>query len=262
MSKGAVIYAYNSTFDYVKSAEFAAKQVKKYLGIPVTLITDTDTGPDVFDTVINKPNKSPAATRSIVTSGSEQLRFEWKNQNRASAYDLSPYDQTLLIDADYFMFNDSLKCLFDSDFEFSCSEDIVDVASHITTPVRVSSISMQMCWATVVYFTKCKFSESVFSFMETIRNNWQYYSMLYNFNSDLFRNDYALSIALHALSGFDRHRTRLPIKLHTIFTSIEILDVRDDEVVFATHSGINKIKGTNLHVMNKIDLEKFYAGNR
>lgn len=259
MSKGVVIYAYNSTFDYVKSAEFAAKQVKKYLNLPVTLITDTDTGPSVFDTVINCPNNARPASRSIVTPDSEQLKFEWKNQNRASVYDLSPYDQTLLIDADYFMYNDSLKVVFDSGLEFSCADDIVDIASLNTPIVRVSSISMQMCWATVVYFTKCEFARAVFEFMGTIRNHWEYYALLYNFNSDLFRNDYALSIALHTLSGFGHGATKLPFKLHSIFTSTEIVEVRDEEVVFATSNGINKIAGTNLHVMNKTDWEKFYA---
>lgn len=258
MSKGIVIYAYNSTFDYVKAAEFAAKQAKKFLGIPVTLITDVMPESTVFDSVIiAEPPES--GTRTIVTPQAEQMSFVWKNRNRASVYELSPYDQTLLLDADYFMFNDSLKCLFDSDLEFSCSEDVINVASLNDADVRVSSISMKMCWATVVYFTKCEFSKLVFEYMEVIRDNWLYYSMLYNFGAGLFRNDYALSIALHALSGFDnKNYTKLPIKLHTIFPSTEIIDVRDDEVVFVA-GGINKIKGTNLHVMNKIDLEKFYA---
>lgn len=259
MSKGVVIYAYNSTFDYISAASFAAKQVKKFLDIPVTLITDIDPKLDIFDTVIIKEVEQ-SGTRSIITSNAEQIKFEWKNRNRASVYDLSPYDQTLLIDADYFIFNDSLKCLFDSDLEFSCSEDIVDVSILRDTQTRVSSASMKMCWATVVYFTKCEFSKTVFEFMELIRDNWSYYSLLYNFRSDLFRNDYALSISLHLLSGFDnQHYTRLPIKLHTMFTTVPIIEVRGSEVVFATHNGISKIKDTNLHVMNKLDLEKFYA---
>lgn len=259
MSKGVVIYAYNSTFDYVKSAEFAAKQVKKYLNLPVTLITDTDTGPDIFDTVINAPNNAAAASRAISTPDSQQVQFTWKNQNRASVYDLSPYDQTLLIDADYFMFNDSLACVFDTDLEFACSDEIVDVGTMITVPTKLSSVSLQMCWATVVYFTKCDFSESVFAFMRLIRENWEFYAMLHHFDPELFRNDYALSIALHTLSGFDRTYTRLPIKLHTIFTQTEIIEVRDSTVVFEAMSGINKITDTNLHVMNKTDWEKFYA---
>ena len=262
MSKGVVIYAYNSTFDYVSAAEFAAKQVKKYLNLPVTLITDTDTGPPVFDTVINAPNYAPPAERAVANDDKQQRQFDWRNQNRMSVYDLSPYDQTLLIDADYFMFNDSLKCLFDTDLEFSCADQIVDLTRPIDAgEYRVSSISMRMCWATVVYFTKCEFSKAVFAFMEQIRDNWQYYAMLYNFDGGLYRNDYSLSIALHALSGFNNQTyTRLPIKVQTLFPVSDILEVRDDEVVIAAQeSGITKVKATNIHVMNKLSWEKFYG---
>ena len=41
MTTGAVIFAQNnSSLDYTKLAGFAAKRVKEYLGIPVSVITD------------------------------------------------------------------------------------------------------------------------------------------------------------------------------------------------------------------------------
>ena len=56
MTNGAVIFAQNnSAIDYVKIATFSAKQVKRYLNMPVSLVTDSPeavTEADVFDQII------------------------------------------------------------------------------------------------------------------------------------------------------------------------------------------------------------------
>lgn len=258
MSKGVVIYAYNSKFDYVSAARFAAQQVRKYLNLPVTLITDKDT--HGFDTVIINPLQVTEKNRGFQNPDGSVTVTAWHNQNRSTVYELSPYEQTLLIDADYFMFNDSLSHIFDTNSEFACFNEINNLAAQ-NTPVRLSSISISMQWATVVYFTKNELARSVFEFMEAIRDKWEYYSLLYSFNGNLFRNDYALSIALQTLTGFSPSAfDRLPGKLHSLFSNIDILEVRDNgEIVFATQNGISKIKDVNIHVMNKIAMEKFYA---
>lgn len=261
MSKGVVIYAYNSTFNYVKAAEFAAKQARKFLGLPTTLITDVMPDSDAFDDVIIAQNNAPEAIRSIrLPNGSVEM--DWRNQTRSSAYDLSPYDQTLLIDADYFMFNSSLKPVFESNLEFACYDEIVDVTLLTHPQQRLSPVTQQMCWATVVYFTKCEYAKAVFEMMETIRDNWKYYAMLYNFRVEMFRNDYALTIALHALNGFNGEYARLPGKLHSAFSNVDVTKVRieDDSVtiVLEWSNGLTMIKDTNLHVMNKVAMEKFY----
>ncbi len=42
MTKGCLIFAQNnSEVDYVKQALFAAKRVRQYLGIPVSIVTDS-----------------------------------------------------------------------------------------------------------------------------------------------------------------------------------------------------------------------------
>lgn len=259
MSNGVLIFAINSTFDYVKSAEAAARRVKKYLNLPVTLVTNEHVDSKWFDSVV-LIEKTAGTMRHYKTPEGGLSPVHWFNESRTLAYKLSPYDKTLLIDADYFMFNDSLKVMFDTGVEFSCWSNINDVASDITPQVRLSDISIPMQWATVIYFTKCELAEAVFTFMETIKENWEYYSLLYHFRNHNFRNDFALSIALQSMSGFSMNRfAALPGKLHTMFTDVAVTSVTDDTVVFSKYGNINKIVNTNLHCMNKHAMEYFYA---
>lgn len=258
MSKGVLIYAFNSNFDYIKSAEFAAKQVKKFLNLPVTLVTNTEVDSEYFDNVIIFEDAT-STPRQYRTDDGQVLHTKWLNSNRTSAYNVSPYDQTLLIDADYFMFNDSLKCMFDTDSEFACFNKINDVTGEEKDLIRLSEISIPMQWATVIYFTKSDFANAVFDFMEIIKKNWDYYSLLYSFRSGTYRNDFALSIALQTLSGYSTQNfNKLPGKLHTLFSHVSVSRVSEGEVVFAWNNQLSKVVNTNLHCMNKLAVDKFY----
>ena len=257
MSKGIVIYAFNSTFDYVKSATFAAKQAKKYLGLPVTLITNKAVKGKVFEKVIVIDDESKSS-RQYRAVGDEVIDVLWFNKSRTTAYQYSPYDQTLLIDADYFMFNDSLKVMFDTDVEFACFDKINDIMGEEQDVIRLSEISIPMQWATVIYFTKCPLAQGIFTFMGKIKNDWEYYSLLYNFSSPTFRNDFALSIALQALTGYSiKNLNCLPGKLHTIFSNADIVKVENNKVVCSKHE-LTYVINTNVHCMNKLALDKFY----
>lgn len=259
MTKGILIFAINSTFDYLSAAEFAAKQAKKYLHLPVTLVTNAPVTSTVFDTVITITDDS-STTRNVITSTGTSTT-QWFNESRIRAYDLSPYDQTLLIDADFFMFNNSLAPIFDTDSEIACYNEINDVTSTYPSQIRLNEISIPMQWATVLYFKKCPLSKAVFDFMQLIKSEWKYYSILYHFRNHNFRNDFALSIALQVLTGYSTSNfNRLPGKLHSIFSDVDVISVNDNtEVVYAWNQQVNKITGTNIHCMNKTAMEKFYA---
>ena len=257
-SSGVVIYAINSTFDYVSAARFAAKQVKKFLNLPVTLISNSHV--EGFDSVIHIEDNNNSV-RQYRLSDTEIIEINWFNQSRTLAYNLSPYDKTLLIDADYFMFNDSLKIIFDTDSEFACFNDVNDISSLTDTKFRLSTASIPMQWATVIYFTKCDLAKSIFDFMEIIKNNWEYYSSLYNFNSKKYRNDFSLSIALQALTGYSTHNfNKLPGKLHTIFpmVSIKSVNTTTGEIVHFYKNELSKLINTNIHCINKQALTQFY----
>ena len=106
MSKGILIYAYSGVNDYIRLAEVSAKLVNKHLNLPVSIVTDESISNNVFDKIIYREKDSN--------------NNQWHNKNRYSAYELSPYEQTLLIDADYFVFSNHLRQLFDTALEFAC----------------------------------------------------------------------------------------------------------------------------------------------
>ena len=259
-SKGVLIFAYDSKLDYVSIATVAAKLAKKHLGLPVTLVTNkTDINDSVFDQVIYKGLSGPQYERSFNFTHSTE-RTVWHNQNRSSAYELSPYDRTLLIDADYLMFNDSLGKLFETELDFACFDDVYDLSGDtmLEKGAVVGKPGVKMQWATVVYFRKCNLAQGVFEFMSLIKENYTYYSALYDFSLELFRNDYTLSIALQTLTGYSESNfSKIPGKLITANTGTEILDVRDNgEVVLSWNSkdgkkNVTKIQNANVHIMNK-----------
>lgn len=261
MSKGVVIFAYNSKINYVDIATVAAKLVKKHLGLPVTLITNIiDVDRAVFDTVIYSELDGAAYDRVFKFSSSNE-RMPWHNQNRSSVYDLSPYDQTLLIDADYLIFNNELVKLFDTNLEFACYNRVYDItgSTELQRDARVGNPGIPMQWATVIYFTRNELAKSVFGFMQDIKKNYMYYAAAYNFTAHLFRNDYTLSIALQALTGYNTtHFTSIPGALISVDTSVDIHEVRPNgEIVFSWQRSetnlikITKVKNTSIHIMNK-----------
>lgn len=258
MTKGVVIFAINSSFDYIASAEFAAAQAKKFLNIPVTLITNTVVSSPNFDTVIVIDDSS-GSCRSYMSPDNTAMPVQWFNESRVRAYELSPYDQTLLIDSDFFMFNSTLLQIFDTEIEIACYNEINDVTGINPPQIRLNSISIPMQWATVIYFKKCALSKAVFDFMQIIKSDWQYYSLLYNFRNCNFRNDFALSIALQTITGYSTSNfNTLPGKLHSIFSNIDVTAVHDDEITYMWNDQISKITRTNIHCMNKLAIPRFY----
>jgi hypothetical protein len=259
MSKGALIFAFDSDYCYTKIAAFAARQVQKHLSIPVTLVTNVDVPYTCFDKII-KITDIEEQYRTFKDTNSQEV-VKWLNTNRFDAYNLSPYDQTLVIDADYLVFSKSLEFLFDTDLEFACYGKAFDITNQnrLDSCKRVSPISIPMQWATVIYFTKNKFAKEIFTFMQLIKQNWKYYSFLYHFNGGVYRNDFSLSIALQALSGYStKQYTAIPGSLFSVDTSAELisLDPTDGSLIYKTDNKVCKITNTDLHVMNKNDLSK------
>ena len=91
MNKGALLYAFDSKVKYTKLAIKCAKRIKKYLKLPVSIVTDTKVDSDIFDNTIIVPKP--------ITNNRHERRT-WYNADRSSAFDYSPYDKTLLVDTD------------------------------------------------------------------------------------------------------------------------------------------------------------------
>lgn len=255
MSNGIVIVAFDTDkIAYTKIAEISGKLATQALDLPVTLITNVNVTSPVFDQII-VVGDIPGSPRTFL-SGDSQVTINWKNQTRPDVYELSPYDTTLLIDADYFILSDNLLHLFNTNLDFAVYTNAIDIGGQTNlTGVRLNPISTPMVWATVVFFKKSTFSKSIFDMMRLVRDNYHYYSLLYNFDESRYRNDYALSISLHALAGYGSgvELSSIPGKLLTLTTNV--ISINENDIIFKTTTGTSKISNSDIHIMDKFLLQ-------
>jgi hypothetical protein len=278
MTNGAVIFAQNSAnIDYVKMAVFSAKQLKKHLDIPVSLITNSvgwleQNYPDhIFDQVIAIEDSPNNQYKKINDGAVASTKIEWKNVTRDRIYKLTPYDKTLVIDSDYIINSSVLKSAFDNDHDFQIYKHSMDLASWRSTVEfsRVSQWSVPFYWATAFIFTKNNIMESFFDLVAYIKINWTYFRTLYCITSGTYRNDYAFSIAIHIMNGKTNGQfaTDLPGTM-TYCTDKDLLIKMDNnrfqfliekENCMGEYT-LAKTQGIDVHIMNKLSLCRFIDG--
>jgi hypothetical protein len=273
MTRGALIFAHNSRkVDYALLALIAGGLAKKNLGIPVSLVTDPTTiewtkqsdtfkkMADVFDQIIITSKPETSNTRKLY-DGIENQIVPFVNTNRSSAWELTPYDQTLMLDSDFLIFSDRLNEYWSVDEDVLIADamnDICDVDRAGYHDKYVSDTGIHMFWATTVMFTKNEKSESFFKLVDFIKTNYQYYADLFRFDSRQYRNDIAFSVAKHIINGFE---TDIAPSLPSLLTTLDrdILSSVDDngKLTFLVSPGLNSnfvasaVKDIDLHIMNK-----------
>lgn len=196
MTRGAILFAFNSEkFNYYDMAAYTAKRIEHFLDLPVTLVTDEQSIPEkssyAFDKVITiEPDKSNVREWGV-----------WINKGRYQAYDLSPYDETLLLDVDYMVNSGRLLKIFDHYDDFACHEDTYFMMEHTQYKEHLSAKSYKTLWATAVGFKKTKRVENIFESIKMIQNNYEHYAYIHGFLDGSFRNDFALTLALRLVNG-------------------------------------------------------------
>ena len=261
MTRGILIFAHNSeTFDYVKIASIAARLAKKNLGLPVTLVTDADSltsDVSVFDNLIVTEKPSTENTRVVDNKVDYFFNF-----NRHQAYELTPYDHTLLIDSDLLILTDRLNSYWDVNESFLICERMNDLVGQRLTnnEYRVGDKTIPLRWATAIMFKKDRQSKVIFNMVKKIQKDYRYYFDLYDFKLENFRNDIAFSIAAHIVKGFKDTEINLPPMLF-INPNENIFSVDNGSIRLMLDSENKKcmlsIKGADIHVMNKHDILKF-----
>ena len=262
MSKGVVLFAFNNkAINYVEQAEFCAKKIIKHLQLPVTIVTsDKVTNKDLFDKIIVIP-KEENQTRNFYDGDQRQKAF-WNNKSRTTAYDLSPYHETLVMDTDFIVENDLLLKVFGKGHDFLINHEAqhLDFQSNMTDEMKyISDSGIKMCWATVFYFQKTDRVKRLFTLINHIKDHWSFYRFRYQLLQNTYRNDFAFAIALHILNGHMKSDwpIQLPIKLFYITDRDKIVSYKDNTWQFKLQGDLDcKIKDINIHVMNKIGLMK------
>lgn len=285
-SRGIMMFAHNNTeVDYFRLAVINSFLVQKHLGLTpsqVTIVTDSHSLDYAEKTlgkaVVKKASKSIILIEKDIdfkyknirlykdtSHVSKQLTFY--NKDRCDAYDISPYDETILIDCDYLVLSDSLNQCWGHNNDLMMNHQFVDAFSDrkMQGLDRIATMGINMYWATVIYFRKTPFAESFFNIVQHVRENREYYQDLYKWHGGLYRNDYSFSVAAHMMGGFQDCRIpQLPVRLHKTFDTDDIHSVcADNELIFYLEKErspgdfiLARWKGVDVHVMNKWAIDR------
>lgn len=253
MTQGCLLYAFNNeTIDYKAMAEWSAQRIKRYLGLPTTIISDLSLAQSGGQRILN-----PLVRK----------KSTWYNASRSNAWQDSPYDQTLILDVDYIVASDQLLTLFKSNQYFACHTSVTDATgqNNFASHEYFGQLQLPQAWATVCYFTRDDRANEIFDFVTMIKQNYAHYANLYKFAHKPFRNDYAFSLALTALNGH-RLGQEFAIKWPLLTSSDNVVvDVIDDQITLYYNNNEkpmwNRLQRQDLHVMNKTSLGEVIARN-
>lgn len=282
MSRGIVLFGINNgSIDYVKLAVIANAFIKKNMpATDVCLITSIDskeyyeqvTGEhldDIFSLIRFIPDKEPLFENKRVYRNTRYYTTmaAFKNETRSMIYDLSPFDETLLVDSDFLICNNNLSAVWGNISDILINDTAITLEHKKLTgeEYRLSPFGIKMFWATIIYFKKGKNAKLLFNLVEHIKENWDFYRLSYEIPGGLYRNDYAFSIAIHLLNGFVEGDYTKPLPEREIMTALDtdqfhkitsqnsmqlfINDPKENWKFRLTH-----IKGINIHCMNKISI--------
>ena len=250
MTTGALIFARNNEHtDYEAMARWSSKNIKRHLGIPTHIVTDN--------------SRTDSGSRHFTDTG----MVAWHNTNRMDAYRLSPWDRTLVLDADYVVATDQLRGVLDCGQDFLAHRWAYDVTgcNDFRGLNWFGDVRMPQWWATVMVFNKSSQAELIFDAMTMIRDNWTHYRNIYKNNTSTYRNDHALSIALSIVNGHTLDHAGIPWQLATLTPEHELTQLDPDRYRVDFVNGQGQPRWTELrqdfHAMGKRQLGDIVANN-
>lgn len=280
---GVCIFAYNNEkLDYIKFAHIAAKYIKKNTKYNKTcLITDESSKDwmdmsvdstfhkECFDYVVTDEVKFKHNPRRHYDSPWSTFTAQFSNSNKDDIINLTPFEKTLLIDSDYIVQNNFYDYIFETDIPFAIHKtaEYLDHKPPRLPEQELNEAGIHHWWSTVVYFDQSDESKLFFDIWSHVKENWEYYSILYQFPKNLFRTDFCVSIAAHIMNGYNDFNF-----VHD-FLSVPLVnaDQKDDLVKI---NGVNdwvfmsadrevewktmlvRKKDANVHVMNKMAINR------
>lgn len=271
MTRGILIYAFNNaTIDYWQQAVWAADRVNRHLDLPVTIVTDSQSQrkrPTNHDTVMID---AESGGNRIYNPSIDTAPDHWYNANRYQSLEISPYDETLVIDSDYVVASDQLLTVFDMPASVTAIRSVYDITNRDSfrdyRTVNARDPGLPHWWATVLFFRKDTTTRYFFDIMRMVRQNYHHYANLYGFRSSPFRNDFAVSIALTALYGhLVRSAPAIPWSMANAGSDVDIQQ-QDPDIFELRYQCYTKkkprrltVQGQDFHFMNKSSLQTLYA---
>ena len=245
MTQGVLLFCFDTPqVTYHRILERCVSLIKKYLKLEITVVTNLDTFKKIKHMGMINYRLIENETRNTL------LGKPWYQTERHMAYELSPYDQTLLMDIDYFCFTDNLLELFELDEDFLIHDKAYDLCEGKQGfEYRAKSV-IPILWATVIVFRKTPRTQRIFQFVNYVRQHYQYFCNLYRLAYSNFRNDYAFSIAINQING---HRLQkfLPGRIATLPRIAKVIEFSDTGIVYEYNGKIDMVEHQDVHVLNK-----------
>ena len=272
MTQGILIYAHNTrAVDYALLSVISAGLAKKHLSMPASLVTDDSTvswmkqsqifnlAEKIFENIIVADRPVTNNQRRLY-DGENNSTVPFVNVNRDTAWSLTPYDRTLLIDSDFLIFSDVLNKYWNIDCDLLIGESINDIYSQDRMKYldrHVSDTGVKLYWATTVMFTKNQNTRLFFDTVNHVKENYRYYADVFRFDHRQFRNDIAFSVSKHILDGYvESNLGTLPPILSALDRDI-LYEVNDQRLTFLIDHKLDSnycaaaISGVDIHIMNK-----------
>jgi hypothetical protein len=249
MNQGILLFAHdNEQIQYSLLAAWQARRIHKWLNKPVSIVTDSQSLATLkqhdldqeFDHII----LSDAETDQKKVYAKEALTF--KNVNRTDAYDLTPYDETLVIDIDIVIQSDRLNLVWNNVEDYLVCKNCNDILNRKWTALEyLHRTGIEFYWATLFYFKKTNQTTEFFNLCKHIKENYKEYAKEYCIDDSYIRNDHIWSIAVHQLGAAE-----IPAVLWFGVSTDPLVHMTADTVVV---NGA-KIQGQDVHVMDKYSL--------
>ena len=272
--RGFLLIAFNNNeIDYIKMACCCAISIKSHLEHNhITLVTEsTDwleqilskkTIKDIFDNIIIVDPPIQKNIRIHYDSPWTKFKAPFLNNKRANAYEMSPYEETILLDVDYLVMSNSLDLVWNNTEDFLINKDAVNLRNKKfhSKEIRLSQDGIPMYWATLIYFKKSELAKRIFDLTIFIKQHYLFYKQLYKFPGSVFRNDYVFSIAIHIISGFVENNIKsFPNgTIKTMDQKDDIVKIGDDNILFLSHdqkkpwiNNLINFQQLDVHMMNK-----------
>ena len=170
---------------------------------------------------------------------------------------------------DYVVCGNELKTVIDSPQDFVCHRHAWDMTNtnDFDGLNYFGANRMPMWWATVMMFRRSNTAQYIFDCMSMTRENWRHYKDLYHITGSLYRNDYALSIALGIVSGHTLQVDNIPFGLATVMPEHVLTQLDTDyfEIGYTGLDGKSKTmawRGMDFHAMGKKHLGDIVANPR
>lgn len=249
MTQGILLFAHdNEQIQYSLLAAWQARRIHKWLDKPVSLVTDSNSLATLthynLNTVFDHIILSDAETTQQKIYTDTALTF--KNVNRTHAYNLTPYDETLVMDTDIVIQSDRLNLVWNNAEDYLVCRRCSDVYDRLWPALdHVHPAGIRFYWATLFYFKKSAESKQFVELCQHIQENYQEYVKKHGIRGSLLRNDHVWSMAVAQLGGVE-----IPSTLWYATDKDPVIKMTEDTVAFEQA----KIQRQDVHVMHKFSL--------